>query len=547
MTQRMPKKTQIGTDNWLAVLAVGALLAGCGSLWLAKVNTAVPAPYLDEEFHVRQAQVYCKNRFHVWDPKITTPPGLYLVSWIIHRLTGRCSLSDLRALNLVTVLIGYLYAYVIIRGQVQSRSPPGKQAGLVLTAANLWLFPPLFFFSGLYYTDVQSVFWVLLAYQSFQRYCRRGFSSWSDAFSQLKFGVIALFFRQTNIFWVSVFPAGLSLISSARTLRKKTAAAMHGRKCWRAVCMDSWREVELYDLPVYEACIEDYAKTAVSLAIVTLVNAKKNISILFPYITLIVGFAGFVAWNGGVVLGDKSNHVATLHLSQMLYIWPYMLFFSWPIVAQAFLQGHVAVCSTWPQLVRKVLLFGLLTALSMVVIHYNTIVHPFILADNRHYVFYVFRILLRHPAIKYIAAPIYVLSGYAVIQTLGMRPLAQHVESEDGTSVAQVDASRTSFVLVWMIATALALITAPLVEPRYSIIPWMVWRMHLASSESEMADDKTSKPHKDSRSRQTLYSLYGHVLETIWFLVIAAGTGYMFLYKPFVWPQEPGKLQRFMW
>lgn len=33
-------------------------------------------------FHVRQAETYVQNNWHVWDPKITTPPGLYIVSYI---------------------------------------------------------------------------------------------------------------------------------------------------------------------------------------------------------------------------------------------------------------------------------------------------------------------------------------------------------------------------------------------------------------------------------------------------------------------------------
>lgn len=36
-------------------------------------------------------------------------------------------------------------------------------------------------------------------------------------------------------------------------------------------------------------------------------------------------------------------------------------------------------------------------------------------------------------------------------------------------------------------------------------------------------------------------------LETAWFLVINIAVGYMFLYKGFEWPQEPGTVQRFMW
>ena len=68
----------------------------------------------------------------------------------------------------------------------------------------------------------------------------------------------------------------------------------------------------------------DYFKTVLSIAAGTLKAATqpkrlRSLAIaLAPYITLILLFAGFVIWNGGVVLGDKSNHIATLHLPQML-------------------------------------------------------------------------------------------------------------------------------------------------------------------------------------------------------------------------------------
>ena len=32
----------------------------------------------DEVFHIGQAQAYLNNQWHVWDPKITTPPGLFV-------------------------------------------------------------------------------------------------------------------------------------------------------------------------------------------------------------------------------------------------------------------------------------------------------------------------------------------------------------------------------------------------------------------------------------------------------------------------------------
>ncbi|KAG0254461.1 glucosyltransferase [Mortierella polycephala] len=38
-----------------------------------------------------------------------------------------------------------------------------------------------------------------------------------------------------------------------------------------------------------------------------------------PYLTLLAGFGAFVRWNGGIVLGDRSNHVATVHVVQLFY------------------------------------------------------------------------------------------------------------------------------------------------------------------------------------------------------------------------------------
>ena len=38
---------------------------------------------LDEIFHIPAAQRYCDGNLSYWDPKITTPPGLYIFSSLI--------------------------------------------------------------------------------------------------------------------------------------------------------------------------------------------------------------------------------------------------------------------------------------------------------------------------------------------------------------------------------------------------------------------------------------------------------------------------------
>ena len=168
--------------------------------------------------------------------------------------------------------------------------------------------------------------------------------------------------------------------------------------------------------------------------------------------------------------GDKDNHIATLHIAQMLYIWPFILFFSWPVILlpqlSTLLTNTLSLQQLRNRLPRPAITISILLLMGAIV-HYNTIVHPFTLADNRHYTFYVFRILTRYsPLVKYGAVPVYFVCAWLVLNAIG-------------GSGQKEDAVRVSFVLVWLISTILSLVTAPLVEPRYFIVPWLIWRLHL--------------------------------------------------------------------
>jgi alpha-1,2-glucosyltransferase len=83
------------------------------------------------------------------------------------------------------------------------------------TALNISLFPPLFFFSGLYYTDVLSTLVVLAAYTTYLNQ-RRTQNYLISSLVTVNIGVLALLFRQTNIFWVAVFPAGLAVVDTLK-------------------------------------------------------------------------------------------------------------------------------------------------------------------------------------------------------------------------------------------------------------------------------------------------------------------------------------------
>lgn len=255
--------------------------------------------------------------------------------------------------------------------------------------------------------------------------------------------------------------------------------------------------------------------------------------------------------------GDKSAHVATLHLPQMLYFWPYVVFFSLPLVIGSLLrpvlpflprqirslcENHIARRSaiSLPSL-WSTLLFCLC---GLVAVHYNTVVHPYTLADNRHYVFYAFRILRGHQAIKYLAVPTYYICAWMTVQTLGEGSGNEAEVKRDlqNKPPASKETSRQScpmsFIVIWVAATTLSVITAPLVEPRYFIIPWIIWRLHVPNfvAPTTSGDTKT-KAALDSRL----------VLETMWLLSINIGICYNFLYRGYAWPSEPGKIQRFLW
>jgi alpha-1,2-glucosyltransferase len=209
---------------------------------------------------------YYKGNYKYWDPKITTPPGLYLSSLFLNLN----SLAGARAINLIYSFGVLLTLYSVTR----------KDAYVIA------LFPISFFYSFLYYTDMGSLFYVLLGF----KFGRTGHFKCS-ALSYL----IAILFRQTNIIWM-LFVAGLAVVD---LLRKKNIQ------------------------------IEDDCNLLITLAallkIITtaLLNSIKHfhylISYLYPYVLVLVTFGIFIVINGSIVLGDKANHEARLHIPQFYY------------------------------------------------------------------------------------------------------------------------------------------------------------------------------------------------------------------------------------
>ncbi|XP_026558668.1 dol-P-Glc:Glc(2)Man(9)GlcNAc(2)-PP-Dol alpha-1,2-glucosyltransferase-like isoform X2 [Pseudonaja textilis] len=97
-----------------------AFLASC--LLFSAFNRQQREAYMDEAFHVPQAQAYCAGRFQQWDPMITTLPGLYLLSVGILKPAGwlfgwseniLCSTGILRFINLLFSIGNFYLLYLL--------------------------------------------------------------------------------------------------------------------------------------------------------------------------------------------------------------------------------------------------------------------------------------------------------------------------------------------------------------------------------------------------------------------------------------------------
>ncbi len=234
------------------------------------------------------------------------------------------------------------------------------------------------------------------------------------------------------------------------------------------------------------------------------------------------------------------------------------MFFSWPVILPHIIHIFTSdFTSLRTKLPRPVAAVPIMAVMGLAV-HFNTIVHPFTLADNRHYVFYVFRLLLKTPLTRYAAIPIYYFCAWAATTALDASPSLAKKDGDkppntisNTRSTSQENASRTraSFLLVFLTSTTLSLITAPLVEPRYFILPWLIWRLHVESAPPIQLSSRSSPSEgllglimRAAEHRSTW--LY---LETAWFLLVNLVTCWMFLHRGFEWEQEPGMVQRFMW
>ncbi|VFQ90922.1 unnamed protein product [Cuscuta campestris] len=504
-------------------------VAFIASLWVIPVsvlvNLIVPEPYMDEIFHIPQAQQYCKGNFTSWDPMITTPPGLYFVSLahvaslfpgltsmqVASSFSETCTTPILRLVNGVLAVICSILVYDLI-----ALLKPGlSDKKATFQAVILALYPLHWFFTFLYYTDVASLAAVLASYlMSLKK---------NYPFSAL-LSALAVFVRQTNIVWM-IFIACTGVLDFTLDRQKDNRKYSDSKEL---VQEDTMLPSNQMRSNMRKRRTATHANTQSHSNSQTTASSSHNASELFDdlrdvissswkmkwnllasfysfFITLL-GFIAFVLWNGSIVLGAKEAHAVSPHFAQVLYFSLVSALFMAPVhfspvqflqIAQSFWRSHNKLIS-----LSKLSLA--LTA-GFISVHFFSIAHPYLLADNRHYTFYLWRkVVNRHWLMKYLLVPVSTYLWLSIFSIL--------------------ERQKRLWVVAYFLATAATLIPAPLIEFRYFTIPFFFLILH-----SHVNDDRS-------------WFVMG-----LMYAAVNCFTMFMFLFRPFSWtPRETG-VQRFIW
>ncbi|XP_015896933.2 dol-P-Glc:Glc(2)Man(9)GlcNAc(2)-PP-Dol alpha-1,2-glucosyltransferase isoform X3 [Ziziphus jujuba] len=457
---------------------------------------------------------------------ITTPPGLYYLSLAhvaslfpgmfylkaVSSFPEVCSIPILRSINGILAILCSILIYEIIT----NLRPTLDERKATVYAVVLSMYPLHWFFTFLYYTDVASLTAVLAMYLA----CLRK-NYW---FSGL-LGALAVVIRQTNIIWM-LFVACSGIIDLTFACKRDKIdigdgdasikylgqqASMDGavfRSSLRKRKINTPVDTGIQPMPTKNAS----SKASISGLIdeietifLTALHIKWKLFVSFiPFFILLAAFVAFIYWNGSIVLGAKEAHGVSLHFAQIMYFGLFSALLMAPLyfsVSQALDLFH----SIWRNKPLSFFQAFMAFIASFISVHFFSIAHPYLLADNRHYTFYLWRKVIKaHWSFKYLLVPLYVYSWLSIFARLGK-------------------VQRKIWVLAFFLATTAVLVPAPLIEFRYFTIPFFFLMLH---------------SHVDDYQSWFLMGLL--------YIAINVFTMMMFLYRPFHWDHEPG-IQRFIW
>lgn len=246
---------------------------------------------------------------------------------------------------------------------------------------------------------------------------------------------------------------------------------------------------------------------------------SPNVTVIGLFILFVIVFN-----NGHIVVGHQNLHIPRFHPMQLCYFAAFAFAFSLPRlllqtnfkkITSSSVSIHLKMITTiFRESISNTskVTFIVLSIIISCLVYFNTISHPFLLADNRHYTFYVWRLLIgpgKSVILRYLPVPLYAYSLCLIDKELTQSSIV--------------------YKLSFWIVTPLLLCAQFLLEPRYFVVPYLMYRLH--------CDIKNSN-----------YTLSAAIFEFITYQICNFAIMWVFLYRPFISTMDnTGRLDRFTW
>jgi alpha-1,2-glucosyltransferase len=239
---------------------------------------------------------------------------------------------------------------------------------------------------------------------------------------------VSIIFRQNNVMWVC-FTLGTAIVrdvEAAHGVDLVRTPAGGGKTGGKAKANDDAVAADDADADA-DAAASAAGGSGSPLAVVLVrfvaVLWRERVRLLlrfWAFLLLLLAFAAFVVVNGSVVVGDKSNHEAVLHFAQL----PYFAVFAAALLGLE-LAAPAAVLGACSALRRQLgTALGVLQAAAAAGLLAGgvakfSLTHKFLLADNRHYPFYLWQKFFRkHALAKFLPLPVYLYCAWALVSRL---------------------------------------------------------------------------------------------------------------------------------
>lgn len=336
-------------------------------------------------FHVPQTQRFCKGDF-TWDNKITTLPGFHVMAAMYDRFFNffhksnpiplafkePCSLYRLRFMNLGWLCINACLIYKIRRSLF-----PSTVDGLYWTVC-LSILPVYHFFAFLFYTDLMSIGFLLGCQFAFLHH-RTNIAAF--------LGLLSVLIRQTSVIWFAflVFDDVIPFLTKKDSTKCEEPSSPSILNEIRNVIYKAW-DIKKFLLRRY----------GTSLLVLSL-------------------FVAFVWVNEGIVVGDRSAHQPVFHGAQIPYLFLFLSGSFFPFYLHPDRLFH-ALYLSWASFESRICTLvsvGLLAVLFL----YGRIAHLYLISDNRHFTFYIWKKFLSRDVIVILLLPLTWISARITWQT----------------------------------------------------------------------------------------------------------------------------------